>query len=313
MGETVLEQNKRSEAAGYLIAGIAQTLYGIFVFYWKAIKVVPAYETLAFRIFMSTVTCALALLITKKFGGVKPFFKDGRKLLTILGAGVLVSLNWGTYIWGVSNNFVVECSMGYFMMPIFTALCGVVFFKEKMDKYIIASLFFALAGVVYMSVSYGRIPIVGIILMATYSGYLTIKKKIGADPMVGVFMESLAASPLALGYFIYLWAAGKSVTVNSPPVIVFLVLLAGVITVVPLALSMVAQKKISMIAFGMITYLTPTLQMLIGVLVYKEEFTAFHAVALTSVIIALAIFTAGQIKKMKKNQEPASNVNEIKG
>lgn len=294
-----METEKKSAAVGYLCQVIAMTLYALLVFYWKAIKGVPEFETLAFRVVMCAVSAGILLVCTRKFYKVIAIFKNKKMVGTLFLAGLMQLLNWGSYIWGVSNGYVVECSLGYFINPLLTALFGILFCGEKVDKYIVTAAILALSGVLILTFNYGRFPVIAILLALTYSTYLLLKKKAQTEPIPGIFIESAVMAPLALPFLIYLFASSKAgfVSVSFPTQL--LVLLVGLVTLVPIFFVMQAQFRISMISIGLLSYISPICTMLIGVLVYKEDFTIYHAITVALILIAGLIFTYGQVKKSK--------------
>ena len=286
-----------SPRKGFIAAIAAQTLWGVLVFYWKAVESVTPYEILAIRIIMSTVTAAMILVY---YGTLKDAFismKDKKFAVMMCIAGLFIVSAWGMFIYAVNNGFIVQSALGYFISPILTVLCGIIFFKEKPDKYIIVSLVFVCLAVIYMTVSYGRLPFIALFLAITFSAYLTIKKKISAEPVAGLFLESLVATPFAMIFIMFLLFTGSSSIQTSTIPVHLLLLLSGAVTMLPLLLVMIAQKHISMLIYGILSYIAPTMQLLIGVLVYREEFTSASAVSLVGVVCAISYFTFGQFRK----------------
>ncbi|MCL2873300.1 MAG: EamA family transporter RarD [Defluviitaleaceae bacterium] len=292
-----MEQIHKSPKKGFIAAIAAQLTWGMLVFYWKSIESISAYEILAMRVIMSVVTAVIILSFKSALKDSLIAMKDKKFAGMILIAGLIIVSNWGMFIYAVNNGFILESALGYFISPILTVLCGVIFFKEKPDKYIIVSVIFVSLAVIYMTISYGRPPFIALYLAITFSGYLTVKKKINAEPVAGLFLESLVVTPFALIFVIFLMVTGASSILTATIPINLLLLLSGAVTMTPLMFVMIAQKHISMLIYGILSYIAPTMQMLIGVFVYSEEFTMIEAVSLVAVICAISYFTFGQYKK----------------
>lgn len=288
--------NQPNRALGFATAVFCYVSFGVLVFYWKALKGISSYEVLAYRVLMSAVTSGVALFCSGKIHQAVALVKGrSSRRLTALSALAILG-NWGVYIWAVDHNYVTETSLGYFIMPLMTALAGVCFFKEKINKYTVASLVMAGCGVLYLTISYGRVPLIALVVGGSYSAYIVLHKKSAVSPLMGLFVETCFSSPLALGYLIWMGSQGKLGVTGAAPLTLGLLACVGAVTIVPLYCTLVAQKHISLVALGIISYLSPLLQLLIGVLVYGEAFTVNHAITLSAVFASLVVFTIGQIK-----------------
>lgn len=297
-----MKLEKNSTLSGYLFTITTQVTYGLAVFYWKAVKAIPSYELLAMRIVLGCVTAAIFMLHARKSWRISAYIKDRKGLAIIFFAGIALTLNWGAFIWGVNSGHVVETSIGPYLVPIFTALGGVVFLRERPDRYVLTAFALAVTGVVIMTVGYGHFPFVAILLAVSYASYLVLKKGLRTEPVPGLFFESLVTLPVGIVYLVYLAATGQSGFLAATPGVMFLSLFSGFITVLPLYFAMRAQQRIGLIPMGLLAYITPVMHTLIGVFVYREDFTVYHLVMLLLIFAALTIFTIGQIRKSKAEQ-----------
>ncbi len=291
------------KALGFAAAVFSYVSFGVLVFYWKALGSLSSYEILAFRILLTAVTAGLVLLFTGRMGQAVALLKDRSALRLSAFSGLSIIANWGVYIWAVDHSYVTEASLGYFIMPLITALSGLWFFKEKLSGFTAASLVMAACGVLYLTISYGRVPFIALAVAVSYNSYIVLHKRSNLSPLVGQFIETLLVAPFALGYLIFLGGRGQLGAATAPPLTLALLVLAGAITIFPLYSTLVAQKHISLAALGIISYLSPALQLLIGIFAFKEVFTRNHAVTLSAVLASLVIFTIGQFK-MASQQAP---------
>jgi len=302
-----MDNIQKSPKKGLIAAISAQVLWGSLVFYWRAIETISSYEILAMRVIMSAVTAAIILTYRNTLKGSLMAMKDKKFAGMILLAGVIIVSNWGMFIYAVNNEFILQTALGYFISPILTVLCGVIFFKEKPDRYIIVAVAFVTLAVLYMTIIYGRPPFIALYLAVTFSAYLTVKKKINAEPVSGLFLESLVTSPFLLAFILFLIFTGSSSIVTATIPVNLLLLLSGAITMTPLMLVMISQRHISMLVYGILSNIAPTMQLLVGVFVYGEDFTSTEAVSLVAVICAITYFTFGQYKKAVKAQQLSSS------
>jgi chloramphenicol-sensitive protein RarD len=212
-----------------------------------------------------------------------------RRILAI--AAVVISLNWGTYIWAVNNDHVVEASLGYFVNPLVTVLMGVVILRERLRRLQWAALALAGVAVLALTVQYGRPPWVALVLAFSFGSYGLAKKKANAGAVESLTVETMVVSPVALAYILWLSATGASSFTGHGPGHAALLASTGLITAVPLLCFGGAATRVSMTAIGLMQYVTPTMQFLIGVLVYHEPMPAMRWVGFGLIWVALAVFT----------------------
>lgn len=283
---------ERQMKRGTLYAAIAYALWGLLPVYWKWVKVVPATQVLSHRISWSFLTLLLVILAKGEWG---PFLRSAsgvRVLRTYAMASVLIGVNWLVYIWAVGAGFIVETSLGYFITPLLNVLLGVFFFRERLRPWQTASIALAGAGVLYLTVAYGSLPWIALTLAVTFSLYGLVKKTAPLGSLNGLAMETGILLLPALAFILYADQAGTGAFLHVRPGIDALLAGTGFITVVPLLLFSSAARRIPLSLIGILQYIAPTLQFLIGVLIYHEPFPLTRLVGFGIVWLALLIYAA---------------------
>lgn len=289
-----------SQVRGVLAACVAYVLWGILPVYWKLIDNVSAYEILAQRVIWSFVFMILVMLFTAK---LKEFHKDLRqifahpkKLLGLIMASILISINWGTYIWAVNNDRILETSLGYYINPLINVLLGILILRERMSFWQIISLFLASLGVLNMALHFGSVPWLSLVLAFTFGLYGLCKKIVAIGAITGIALETLLISPFALLYLGQIHKTGQLAFSLSAPDTVLLLMGAGVVTAVPLILFASGAKNLPLSLVGLLQYISPTMGLFLGVFVYHEAFTSVHKVSFIFIWAALVIFSLAKTK-----------------
>ncbi len=235
---------------GFVYGLAAYLVWGLFPLYWKLLDRSGAIEVLAHRVLWSMVTIALLVVVLRKFGRVKAVLRDPRRRWRLIAAAVLISVNWGTYIWGVHNDRIVETSLGYFITPLFTVLLGVLVLKERLRRVQWAALAIAFVAVIGLTIENGRPPWVALILTFSFGLYGLAKKQAGAGAIEGMAIETATVAPVALAAIVVLGAQGQSTVADNGVWYLIVLLLAGPITSVPLMLFGAASTRVSMTTLG---------------------------------------------------------------
>lgn len=280
--------------AAVLVAVFTYGLWGVLPVYWKLFGGLPAYEVLAHRVVWSFVFLVLLVLATGRARGltgeVRQLLGRRRRLLYLLAAAVLVSLNWLTFIWAVNHDLVVECGLGYYICPIFNVLAGVVILRERLSGWQWAAVFLTALGVLVLALHHGSFPAVAFVLASSFALYSLCKKMVGLTAVNGLTLETGLISPAALGFLLYFSHNGQALPPSLSPT--FLLLMgAGLITSVPLVMFAYSVNRLPLSTIGLIQYLSPTLTVLLGVLVYGEPFTRAHLVSFGLIWAGLAVFS----------------------
>jgi chloramphenicol-sensitive protein RarD len=277
---------------GIWLAVIAYTLWGLLPIYWKWLYPLPAQEILAHRVFWSFVLLGLILAVKRHWGWIRSKLGKPETVVLFVASGVLLAANWFVYIWAVNAGEMVEASLGYFMNPLVNVLLGIFFFKEKLRQGQWLAFFFAAAGVLYLTFVFGRLPWIGLFLALSFGSYGLLRKKGSLNSLEGLFFETLLMVPIAFGYLWWMEAAGRASFGHVAPGKSMLMIGAGVVTTVPLLCFAAAARRIDLSLMGILQYIAPTLQFLLGVLVYGEPLTHTRIIGFIFIWIALLVFSA---------------------
>jgi chloramphenicol-sensitive protein RarD len=274
-----------------LLGLAAWTLWGFFPLYWPLLEPAGAVEILAHRIVWSVVVLVAVVVLTRRGPSLRTLVADRRKLALLAVASVLITINWGTYIWGVNNHHVVESSLGYFVNPLVSVLLGVLVLGERLRRLQWAALALAAVAVLALTVEYGRPPWVSLVLAFSFGTYGLAKKKADAGAVESLVVETLVVSPVALGYLVVLTATGASSFGAGGPGHVLLMMGTGLVTVIPLLCFGGAATRIPLSTLGLMQYLTPTTQFILGLTVFDEPMPAMRWVGFGLIWLALVLFT----------------------
>ncbi|MEI6825800.1 MAG: EamA family transporter RarD [Desulfuromonadales bacterium] len=290
----------RKEAATGLGYGItAYLIWGLFPVYFKALTAVPALQVVSHRIVWSVLFLSLILGWRDKWGVVTEAFRDRRVVILLISSALLIATNWLVFIIAIGHAQVIQSSLGYFITPFVSVLLGVIFLKEQLSRLQTVSLLLAAAGVVLLTVHYGRFPWVSLILAVTFGSYGLFRKIVSVDSITGLTVETLLLSPFALGYLVYVSLNGTgSFPGQALQTNVFLVF-AGVATSVPLLLFASAARRLRLATIGFLQYITPTMHFLLAVLLYKEPFTRSHLTCFVLIWAGLCCYSYDAVRRMR--------------
>ncbi len=277
----------------------AYLLWGILPIYWKALETVGAVEILAHRIVWSMVLLTALVGIRRSWPQIRNLSR--RSLIRLLIAGALLTVNWATYIWAVNNGHIVEASLGYFINPLLNVALGVMILRERLDPAQWLAIGVAAAGVVYMTITVGSVPWIALVLATSFALYAFLKKQMVAlGPFESLTVEIALVLIPAMAFLVILaaggsgsfWVAGTHTTV--------LLLLTGLATALPLLLFGAAATRIPLSTIGLLQYIAPTMQFLIGVFVYEEIVGRDRLIGFVLVWIALAIYTGSGLARHRR-------------
>ena len=244
---------------------LAWTMWGFFPLYWPLLEPAGAVEILAHRIFWSLIVMLAVVLVMRKRAALLATFANRRTRWLLALAAVLITVNWGTYIYGVNSHHVVETSLGYFINPLVSVLLGVVVLGERLRRLQWAALALAGIAVLALTVEYGRPPWISLVLAFSFGSYGLAKKKANAGAVESLVLETALIAPVALGYIVFLMATGASTFGREGAGHVVLLVGTGVVTVIPLLCFGGAATRIPLSTLGLMQYVTPTVQFLLGI------------------------------------------------
>lgn len=285
---------------GILYALGAYFLWGVIPIYWKLIQTVPAVEIIAHRILWSFVFINLVILLNRQWRQLWQLAREPRRLLPYVLMAVLLSINWLTYVWGVNAGYIVETSLGYFINPLVSVLMGVVFLRERLRNWQWLAVALAAAGIFYLTWQYGALPWIALVLAFSFGTYGLIKKQgsLGATQSFAVEVGFMLLP--ALGYLLFLDLNGQTALANSDARTTFLLVFSGIATGLPLLLFGAAARLIPLSSLGFLQYLAPTMQLLIGLLVYGEPFPQERLIGFGLIWVALGVFTLDSLQARRK-------------
>ena len=285
---------------GFVLGAAAYTMWGLFPLYWPLLEPAGAVEILAHRVAWSLVTMVALVFLVRRTRSMRALLADRRARLILTGAALVIAVNWGTYIWGVNNEHVVETSLGYFINPLVTVLMGVVFLSERLRPLQWVALGIAAVAVVGLTVEYGRPPWVALALAFSFGLYGLAKKQAAAGAVESLTLETVVLTPVALGYIGYLAWSGTSEFGSNGPGHVVLMALTGVVTAIPLICFGAAATRVSLTTIGLLQYLAPTIQFALGVLLFGEPMPTMRWVGFGLVWVALVIFTVEAVNHRRR-------------
>ncbi|HEY3527586.1 MAG TPA: EamA family transporter RarD [Nocardioides sp.] len=293
---------------GFLLGVAAYAMWGLFPLYWPLLEPAGAIEILAHRIVWSLVTMSVLVVVVGRTATFRRVVADRRVALLLALAAVLITVNWATYIWGVNNGHVVETALGYFINPLVTVLMGVVILGERLRRWQWVAMCVAGLAVVVLTVDYGRLPWVALILAFSFGSYGLCKKQAGAPAVESITFETMVIGPIALAYVVWLSVHGESNFASHGPWHAVLFVTTGIVTAVPLICFGAAAIRVPMVTLGLLQYLTPVLQFLLGVLYFHEDMPAGRWIGFGLVWVALVIFTVDSLRHRRRTLRAAPEV-----
>jgi chloramphenicol-sensitive protein RarD len=285
---------------GFLLGVAAYSLWGAFPLYWPLLEPAGAVEILAHRVLWSAVTMGLAMVLLRQTSAVVAVVRDRRTFRLLAFAAVVISVNWATYIWGVNNGRVIEASLGYFVNPLVTVLMGVFILGERLRRLQWAAVAIASLAVVVLTIDYGRVPLVALVLALSFGCYGLAKKQAGVDAVVSLTVETAVVAPVAGLYVAWLVATGASSMGSEGLGHALLFTTTGVVTAVPLLCFGAAAIRVPLVVLGLLQYLAPVIQFALGVLLFHEAMPPGRWAGFGLVWVALVIFTAEAINHRRR-------------
>ncbi len=290
-----------------VVSGLsAYALWGLFPLYFPLLEPAGGLEIVAHRVLWSLLFVAILLTVLRRWAHVRALVTDRRRLLVLLGAAVLIAANWLVFVYGVNSGHVVETSLGYFINPLVSVLLGVVVFGERLRRFQWVAVGIATVAVVVLTVDYGRPPWIALVLALTFGLYGLMKKLVRTEAAPGLFVETaLVALPAAVVLGIA-HSAGDGTFGNAGSGHALLLAGSGVATAIPLLLFAAAARRIPLSTVGLLQYLTPSMQLAIGVFVYDEPMPPARLAGFAIVWVALAIFTADTLRHARADSRRAA-------
>ena len=283
-----------------LFCGIgAYLLWGLFPLYWPLLEPAAPVEILAHRMVWSMVFLVGLLALTRGFRWIRKL--DRRRIGLLAVAAALITVNWGVFIYAVNSGHVVETSLGYFINPLISVALGVLVLKESLRPHQRIAVGIATVAVVVLTVDYGRLPWIALTLAFAFGLYGLVKKRVGLDGAESLSIETAFVVVPALGYLLYLGSNGSGTFTSEGGGHVTLLVTSGAVTAIPLVLFGAAAIRIPLVTIGLLQYMAPVLQFLIGVVIYGEDMPLSRLAGFALVWLALAVFTVDAVRASREN------------
>lgn len=276
--------------SGILYAALAFLCWGLFPLYFHALDEVPPLQILAHRMVWSLAFLLILLILRRQWKWLEQV-RQPRVFFSFVLSALLLSANWLVYIWSVTNHHVIEASLGYFINPLVNIMLGYLILKERMRPAQWAAIAVAALGVGWLTWQAGTVPWIALILAFSFGAYGLLRKTAALGALEGLSFETMVLFPLAAGYVVWLTVNGQNVFLTTGSATTqWLLVMAGPFTAIPLLLFATGARKIPLSILGLLQYLSPTLQFLLGVLLFKEAFTADRLVGFALIWGALILF-----------------------
>jgi chloramphenicol-sensitive protein RarD len=286
-----------SHRRGLIYGFIAYATWGLAPLYWQLLKPASASEILAHRIVWSLAFLVGVNYFLKRWSDIKRVLTNPRLRKLMIAASGFITLNWGLYIWSVVNDHVIDASLGYFINPLINVVFGIFVFGERLRTMQWIAFAIAAAGVLFVAIDAGALPWIGLTLGMTFSAYGAVKKHANVDAVESLTVETLLLLPFALGYLVFIEATNTATFLHAGTLHAVWSLMAGVLTAVPLLAFGAAAVRIPYSTMGILQYLSPSIQFIIGFTILGEAMTTGRWIGFAIVWFALAIFSVDAIRQ----------------
>ncbi|MFL6710176.1 MAG: EamA family transporter RarD [Massilia sp.] len=278
---------------GIIYATLAFLCWGLFPLYFHALDDVPAGQILAHRVLWSLLFLLLVLTVRRQWKWIPEIMRRPKVVAFFAASALLLSVNWLIYIWSVNHGHVIDASLGYFINPLVNVMLGYLVLGERLRRLQWAAIAVAAAGVLWLTWQAGSVPWIALALAATFGGYGLLRKTASLGALEGLAFETMLLFPLAVAYVVWLTMHGANVFITTPSGSTrWLLVAAGPITAIPLLMFAAGARRIPMAVLGMLQYIGPTIQFLLGVWLFHEVFTVDSLVGFSLIWGALALYAA---------------------
>lgn len=287
--------NSKNNLSGLIIGIITFVMWGFFPIYFKLIQNVSATEILAHRVIWACVFLFLLLRFLGRLKNVRRIVLVRKAFFMLMLSGAFIALNWGVYIWAINNGQILESSLGYFINPLMSMLLGALILKEHLNLVAKFSIFIVFCAVCIQIYALGSLPIISLILPASFAIYGLIKKKVVVPAMEGLFIETLAVSVVAFAYVGFLQSSGEGhfgLSLNG-----FLLFFSGVVTILPLITFNMAANRLRLSTLGFLQYISPTMQAILAVVIYGESLDSYKVISFVMIWLGILIVSIDAMRK----------------
>lgn len=285
---------------GFAFAAAAFVSWGLLPLYWRLLHGVPPLTVLAHRIVWTSVAATFVLAQRGALGELVALARNRRSALFGVLTTALIATNWFMFIWGIHAGRTIECSLGYFLSPLVNVVLGLGILRERISRPQALAVAFAGAGVVWLAAAYGSVPWLGLTLAGTFGVYGLVRKIAKFPSLAGLAFESLALAPIAL--FLLGDVPSDARTAGTGALLVT----SGIVTALPLVWFNEAAQRLPLTVLGLLQYLSPTLQFLVGVLVFREAFSSEKLIAFACIWCGLALYTGDALRAWRYPKVPST-------
>ncbi|MFD7731662.1 EamA family transporter RarD [Kitasatospora phosalacinea] len=307
-----MAEGAREARVGLWNGFAAYGMWGLFPLFWPLLEPAGAADILANRMVWSLVAVAAMLLVRRRWAWIRPLLRQPRRLGMLALAAATVSVNWGVYIWGVNSGHVVETSLGYFINPLVTIAFGVLVLRERLRTAQWVAVGVGTAAVLVLTAAYGRPPWIALTLAFSFATYGLLKKKVGLGGAESLAVESAVMFPFALAFLVYLGVRGEGTFGHGWGHSALLVL-SGAITAVPLMCFGAAALRVPLTTLGLLQYLAPVSQFLIGVSVFHETMAPARWAGFALVWVALLVLSGDALRRIRVERRRAPVLEAVAG
>ena len=295
-------KHDKSYKIGILSMLACDVLWGVLPIYWQALRPIDSWVIIFYRIFLVGFVSGIATVIIYGIPAIKEQLAIKSNLWKFPLAGLLITCNWSIYIWAVNADHVIQTCVGYYIEPLMVCLLGIIIFKDKVTKYKLTAMLFALAGMLVILFHFMEVPLIALSIAASFAIYAAVKKWFDLPPIMSVFMETLFLMIPALCVVIYIELHGMGALAVATPGKYALLLCCGILTAAPLSFFAAAATKVPLVTVGLLEYLSPSISLVIGIFFMKEPFDVVQLISFMIVWIGLVFFTYGELKDSKENR-----------
>lgn len=274
-----------------LYAALAYAIWGLFPVYFKALQAIPSHEIVVHRVLWSLAFLLGVLAWRRQWAWIGKVVRQPRVVAGFAASALLLSANWFVYIWAVNNGQVLDASLGYFINPLVNVMLGFAFLHERLRPVQWAAVAIAACGVAWLTWQGGHPPWIALVLAASFGGYGLLRKTATLGPLEGLALETMVLAAPALAYLVFLSSTGQNHFSDATPSLQWLLAAVGPVTAIPLLLFAAGARRIPLSLLGLLQYIGPTMQLLLGVWLYGEPFGGARLAGFALIWAALAVYS----------------------
>ncbi len=297
-----MENNSGTQIRGLIAVLSAYIIWGFSPVYFKAVAEVPPLEILCHRIIWSVLLLFVLLVAGGRVAEIRTLLARKRLCAMLLLTSLLIGLNWFVFIWAVTNGYMLDASLGYFINPLVNVLLGMIFLKEHLTIFQWFAVGFACVGVAIQLISFGSLPVLALFLACSFAFYGLFRKQMSLEPRLALFVETALLFPVAFGYLIFFAKSSPANIWNNSFTLNTLLVFAGVITTVPLLCFTYAASRLRLSTLGFCQYISPSIMFLLALFCYQEPLHKETALTFVFIWVALVIFTADGLRQRRSKR-----------